>query len=201
MLSPQTNAHKRETKTCSVCGDEFPLDHFYLRRDRGKRISRCKKCNGLASKKSWSKKTTEERRLIYREHGKWFEQQAQGGNLKAIIQHKLCSWKGNAKRKNVPFDLTTDFLINLWKGQKGRCYYTNKELNITSGQGRGDITLVSRPDQFSLDRLIPSLGYVRGNVVWCGWLINTMKNLMSEEQFYQVCEDILQHRKSNNECA
>lgn len=50
-------------------------------------------------------------------------------------------------------------------------------------------------DTLSLDKLDPSKGYIKGNVVWCSYLINTMKQNMTEEQFYTFIEGILKFKK------
>jgi len=47
------------------------------------------------------------------------------------------------------------------------------------------------PNSLSLDRLIPSEGYIQGNVVWCSYFINTMKGNLSEREFYDLMNTIL----------
>jgi hypothetical protein len=186
-------------KECSVCHQFLPLSEFYIRRDRMKPISRCKKCNKNASKISWSKLSEKEKKERYRKDGIWYEEQARNGNIKVILRHKLNSYKGNAKRKQVPFNLSVKYLIDLFEGQQGLCYYTGEKLTVTSGKGLGKTNFINVPNQFSLDRLIPDKGYVEGNVVWCSWLVNTMKNYLTEEQFYIICKNILKYKNFNIE--
>lgn len=48
---------------------------------------------------------------------------------------------------------------------------------------------------------IPSAGYARGNVVWCLNLVNTMKQQMTEQKFYDFLSQIIKHRGRKNYAA
>lgn len=187
------NKNFNEIKQCSICKRLLPLSEFYIRSDRKKPISRCKKCNTIASKISRSKKSKKQIQKEYRKRAEYYKEQARKGNLKAIIQHKLSGYRGIAKKKNVPFDITVDYLIELFKKQKGFCYYTNKKMTVATRKGKGHrTTLFTDPNHFSLNRLEPKKGYAKGNLVWCTWQINTTKNQFTEEQFYRHCKKILE---------
>lgn len=43
----------------------------------------------------------------------------------------------------------------------------------------------------SLDRVIPSLGYVRGNVVLCTFWMNTMKGNRTKAEFLDACKTVV----------
>ena len=185
-----------EYKICSVCKQELPLSEFYIRHDRGKPIARCKKCNALATIQSRAKLTKEQKQRYSKARADWYAKQAREGNLKPILQHKLCSYKGNAKKSNVPFSLTVEYLCNLYDIQDGKCYYTGEILNVRTSGGLGKkTTLANRPNQMSLDRLEPAKGYIKGNVVWCTYLINTCKNMYTENDFYRICKQVLDHKE------
>lgn len=47
----------------------------------------------------------------------------------------------------------------------------------------------------SLDKLDPDKGYIQGNVVWCSYLTNTMKQNMKEDEFYILLSSILERHK------
>ena len=138
--------------------------------------------------------TNEQRRKGWAASAASYAKHAQTGNIRPIIQHKLSGFRGTAKEKNVLFNLDVDFLVDLFNQQKGLCYYTGEKMELTSGLGTTRVSLNNRPYQFSLDRLIPEKGYVKGNVVWCGWLVNTCKNMFNETQFYDFCEKVLTNR-------
>lgn len=44
--------------------------------------------------------------------------------------------------------------------------------------------------QVSCDRLDNNRGYETGNIVLCCTIINKMKNILSQKEFYQICKDI-----------
>ena len=84
--------------------------------------------------------------------------------------------------------MTTDYLVKLFNDQKGLCYYTG--INIIWG-ARQNKALPNTP---SLDRLIPSKGYVKGNVVWCSFFVNTMKGTLDEKSFYDLIKKIVRYK-------
>ena len=47
----------------------------------------------------------------------------------------------------------------------------------------------------SLDQKDPSKGYVEGNVQWLAWCVNRAKGDLALDDFYDMCEIVLQHRK------
>lgn len=188
-------------KICSVYKRSLDLSNFYIRKDRMKPISRCKKCNALATIKSRAKLTKEQKQNYYKKRSLYFEKQAREGNLKAILQHKINSYKHTAKDKKVDFNLTVDYLVELFNKQKGLCYYTGEKLDVVIMLGRGQRkNLFSCPNHFSLDRLIPKKGYIMGNVAWCTYQANTCKNQLSEEQFYSFCKEVLNYKNKCQKC-
>lgn len=185
-----------DKKICTICHIEFPLTEFYIRSDRNKPIGRCKKCNQKANKESWNKLSDVEKKKRFSDNKSWRDDQIKKGNLKVFFTSKLCSYKGTAEKKNIPFDLTIDYLIELFENQNRKCYYTGKELTLHSNRGDGHqiIKFGKYHYQASLDRLMPEKGYVKGNVVWCGWIVNTCKNLLTEQELYTLCETIIENR-------
>ena len=103
------------------------------------------------------------------------------------VSEKISTWR--SKNTGVPSDLTTAYLVALYEKQEGKCYYTGE--NIGWGYGKGK----AMPNSASLDRLIPENGYVKSNVVWCSFRVNTMKGNLTEKKFYRYIENILSTNK------
>jgi len=145
----------------------------------------------------WTGLSSREKKIRMNNARDWKDEQIRNGNFKVYLTAKFNSYKHSAKEKNVPFNLSIKYLVNLFDMQKRLCYYTGKPLIIRSNRGLGEkcITLPDCHYQASLDRLIPREGYVEGNVVWCGWLINTCKNLLTESEFYDICNVIVKQRE------
>ncbi len=125
---------------------------------------------------TWSKNNPEKRKAMKK---RWVEKNPLG----SWISNRIASWRAKDKQS----DLTTDYLVDLFKSQKGKCYYTDQELLLHAGK--------VRPCTASLDRLVPSDGYIKGNVVWCAFFVNTMKGGLSEQEFYSFIKKILIHKE------
>lgn len=88
--------------------------------------------------------------------------------------------RGNARSRKapVPFDLTKEHLHHLWDEQKGCCYYTGVPLTFASDRS---------PTAVSIDRKVPHLGYVEGNVVLASWAFNRMKQDFTLDELAERC--------------
>lgn len=73
--------------------------------------------------------------------------------------------KSRAEKKNLPFDIDTDYLTEIFP-EDGKCPVFGIEL-VWGGD---------RKSSPSLDRIHPALGYVRGNLVWVSDYANTLKS-------------------------
>lgn len=103
------------------------------------------------------------------------------------VSTRVRQTKHKAKSRGVSFALTVDYMMQLYREQEGRCYYTGVQMDF-------GLSKPIRPTLMSIDRLTPSLGYVPGNVVWCCFRTNVMKQNFSEAEFYSAMNTILQHR-------
>lgn len=91
----------------------------------------------------------------------------------------LCS-KARSARKgtDVIFEIDSEHLIELWENQNGRCAISNVHMTHHSdGRGRKDFNA-------SIDRIVPELGYVHGNVQLVCDRVNTMRHTLSMDLFY-----------------
>jgi hypothetical protein len=90
---------------------------------------------------------------------------------------RVSSAKGRAKRAGIPFDIVVTDLA--WPTH---CPALGIELDYSLGtKGSG-----SRSNSPSLDRVIPSLGYVKGNVIVVSQLANAIKTNATVEQIERV---------------
>ena len=90
-----------------------------------------------------------------------------------------------AKQDGLDFDLTPDFLVDLWHQQEGKCYYSGREMDLLAATPTKTHPHVMFP---SLDKKIPEKGYVQGNVCWTLYGVNRMKNDFTEQQFLEFCK-------------
>lgn len=141
---------------CERCNTYKSKLDFIYRKDGLIRFRFCKKCKYKASKDS-----------IHRTYTSYIR------NLMRHTKHRM-------SKSDIPYDLDAQYCIDLWDRQQGRCFYTDTMLNINN-------TDKSRYNHHSasLDRIIPNLGYSKGNVVWCQQRINVMKNDATLEEMKQ----------------
>ena len=84
---------------------------------------------------------------------------------------------GVIRRRNMdkPFDIDVSYIKNLFELQKNKCFYTGYELTFGFNKGLGRNSL-------SIDKVIPELGYVQGNIVLCSVRANTIKSDVTLEE-------------------
>lgn len=89
-------------------------------------------------------------------------------------------------KRKYEFNITIDYLYELWDKQDGKCYYTLVEMINSAGN--------RIPNQVSVDRIDSSKGYVKDNIALCCQSINYAKSNYNEEIF----RDFLNKVKSIN---
>lgn len=107
------------------------------------------------------------------------------------IKRMLSSAKRRSTDKNVPFNLTYEGLIDIWKRQNGRCCISGRIFDLDPSEERVN------KDAPSLDRIVPQLGYVFGNVRFITWQTNAAISEYGLENFIALCKDIMEFNKEN----
>lgn len=100
--------------------------------------------------------------------------------------------RNRAKKKEIPFELTKEYIVALFEEQDGKCFYSDVKLNIV----KKNKDRTHDPFKMSLDCVVPDLGYVKGNVVWCAYCVNALKLKMSKEDMIEVCRHIVKKADS-----
>jgi hypothetical protein len=88
--------------------------------------------------------------------------------------------KQRAKKQGVPFDLDPLYMKEI--GIPDICPVLGIEINRSPGDGSGE----RNDNSPSLDKFIPSLGYVKGNVHVISWRANRLKNDGSPEDWQKI---------------
>lgn len=88
-------------------------------------------------------------------------------------------------RDNVPLQVTLDYLLSIFPKDK-MCPI----LNINMQWGNEDHA--SSP---SIDKIVPALGYVSGNVAWISRKANALKNDATLDQLYAIVKYVEFHTK------
>lgn len=98
---------------------------------------------------------------------------------------KLKTIETSARVRGLEYDLTIEDMIEVFKDQKGVCYYSGLELSKVLPKNTEDMKVGFSDKNYSLsiDRLDNNVGYTKSNVVICLNVYNIMKRDMPEDQF------------------
>jgi hypothetical protein len=102
----------------------------------------------------------------------------------------LRSVKRRAKRKNIPYDLTADFILNMYIRQNGKCAISGMDISLPKNNDE----YAKHLHTVSVDRIDSNKGYTKNNVQLLHKDINRMKWSHSEEYFLSLCENIYQNQ-------
>jgi hypothetical protein len=108
-----------------------------------------------------------------------------------LSSSKFTHIKWAAVKRNLEFNVTMEYLWDLFQKQEGRCYYTGDIITLATRNTKGGMSA-------SLDRIDSSKGYFAGNVVWSHKDINIMKMNKSKQEFYELCQKVINHQKNQN---
>jgi len=92
------------------------------------------------------------------------------------LSHAIKGKKVVSKKLGVPFDLVVGDIE-----RPTHCPVLGLELDYTASVKR-------KPNKASLDRFIPSLGYIKGNVQVISWRANRLKSDGTLEEFIKLIE-------------
>lgn len=122
-----------------------------------------------------------EQKIIRRQHN-WKGYKGISGDYWRNIQQA-------GEAKGLGFDLTLEFLWNLFEKQKGLCALSGLPLRFACGLGEPS-RQEHKKRTASLDRIDSSRGYLQGNVQWVHKAINQMKSNRTDEEFIDLCRAV-----------
>ena len=160
--------NKIPTRICPGCTKEKHFKEFRkLKKNRGwaaqdgsRRNTTCRICERIAMSKR------------YRNNG---------------IHQRYNSLRLTAKKKNIVFEISKEYLAKLFKEAPDKCPIFGTEFGIVKySPGNKDNNGGFRNNSFSIDRIVPELGYVEGNLIIISDLANRIKNNATPDQIIQV---------------
>lgn len=154
-----------EKITCTKCNNPKRRKDFYYNRTRKCYMDSCKKCNAQMC-------------LIYQ------TRKRQEKDAKFIFTVRAGGIRRDAKAKGIPaMEGLSKYLLSLWIECEGKCYYTGRKLNL-DGKYHTD------PNAATVDRLVPALGYVAGNMVLASGIANRVKQNLSITELFSLIDEI-----------
>lgn len=164
---------QEQTKACSKCSIIKPFSSF----------NRCKnKPHGLHS---WCRDCSNAYKKQYRASGR--QAAAQRSNpITMQIGQMISNSRYRAKQKGLDHNIDTDYLRSI---RPTHCPYLGIPLHWEIDRG-SNVRTGALPNSPSLDRLDPSKGYIRGNVIIVSHRANSIKNNASEIELIQMGRNI-----------
>lgn len=96
--------------------------------------------------------------------------------LKAYLNERRRTIAVRCRKAGLPFDIPVGFLDNLYVKQEGLCFYTSRPLSWGGPLSQNSL---------SIDKVVPRLGYVSGNVVLCTAKANSVKSNITLEELLE----------------
>ena len=102
----------------------------------------------------------------------------------------------NIKKRNHEVNVSIEDLKDAWDKQLGICEFSGVQLVLSSYSK----IIKNQIYTASLDRIDSSKGYIKGNIRWVSRSINHMKNDMTDEMVWELCNLIKKNliKKSSN---
>lgn len=144
--------------------------------------SYCKECNSAYAREFRKRYKEETGNTDYRGSGKNKKYPKEDRKLISAIRSRITSTKHNCRNSDIKYNLSEEYLYNLFKKQEGKCALTGFTIAI---DGNTNLRL-------SLDKIIPANGYVEGNVQWTIFSANRAKGDLSYEDFIKLCSLVLE---------
>jgi hypothetical protein len=157
--------------TCPCCGLNLNLDTINFHKD-----------------KSTSTKFKYKCKICTNKHRRNFTRMSNKDDLNYFLKEVLSAAKSRAIKKSLEYDMSMEFLEELWNNQKGKCAITHIDMTHTILQGR-------IPTNLSIDRIDSNRGYTRTNVQFVCVAINIMKSNLSMSELKYFCKLIIQNNE------
>ena len=169
---------------CTKCNTLKPIDEFSnkghgknnFRPGKNSKKNTCKACDAEYAREFRKKNPG------YRGSGKNNKYPKEDRLLISAIRARfnVCMANQRKRNKQLETDIDTDYLYALFKQQNGKCRYS------------GYLMIIGTKHLFtlSLDKIIPTKGYIKGNVQWVCWAVNRAKGELVESVFLDMCRSV-----------
>lgn len=175
MYSDVSNLIDQNKRRCWRCKRVLPLnaDNFYRNKNEiGGFNYICKQCAREYRREGYRKnkeREKENQRQYYKKNREYLMRYSK--KYRKTVRGIYFSYKGDAKRRNLKWDLSVE---DFEKIISKPCYYCGSKNGKYSG----------------VDRIDNSVGYIKGNCVPCCRKCNMMKKDMSKDEFISQCRKI-----------
>lgn len=160
---------------CTKCGALKPLSEFYSNGCFADGVvkyrSACKECV--------KDKINEDYPAVRKKKIKMYNRSAKN-YLAHLVNH--------ASKRKMGLNIDTEYILQLWEKQQGKCALTGIVMTRTYGSGRINTNV-------SIDRIDSFQPYNKGNVQLVCLAVNVMKQQMTTDELVSWCEKVIEHNK------
>lgn len=100
----------------------------------------------------------------------------------------ISSIKKGARKRDLPFEVSGEYLWRLFLSQDRRCALSGRDIQFEPHCTK------TNQRTASLDRIDNTVGYIKGNVQWLHKHINKMKFVYEEDYFVELCKDVAKYK-------
>lgn len=136
---------------CSRCGLILPISLFQYGRKSAKYEYRFSYCNSCRNKSTYLRNYA---------------------TVESSFKYRFSALRTRCKRFGIDFDLELSDLLDAYKRQNGKCFYTDVPLSYQRLK-------YDTKNALSIDRVDCRKGYLKNNIVLCTVRANTTKNDLS----------------------
>lgn len=101
--------------------------------------------------------------------------------------------KKRAMNRGIDWELSYQFLCSLYKEQNGLCALTGRKIEFSKNKKE---YIKYRTTTASIDRRNSDMGYTEDNVQWIHKNINKLKSNLSQEEFFNLCQEVTDWRRN-----
>ena len=155
---------------CHICNKYKSVEYFHncpSEKNRNGRNRRCKECTNTYYKEKYLKKIEED-------------------SFKVCIDSIYMACKCRAKKSNMFFDISKDYLKYLIEKQNWKCAISGIKMTHYRNNKRCYTNL-------SVDRIDSNKGYTKDNIQIVCWIVNMMKSDMNMKYFLYICDNIIKN--------
>lgn len=151
---------------CSQCGNNFQSNHL-SQKMCSIECRRAKNiADGIEMRPVWQKTAYQRTR----KRSPWM--------------HLVHAARSRSKKKRIPCDIDSDWAE---KAYDGKCQLTG--ISFVIGDDRSPLSP-------SIDRIIPGIGYVKGNCRFILWALNAFKGESTDDQMFSIAEAMMNFRSA-----
>lgn len=111
--------------------------------------------------------------------------------VKGRLTNLLCGVRYRSRANNAEFDIDQTYLLQVYEEQGGICALSGKPFDVRSRIAGREY---ASPWGISIDKIDPSIGYLKGNVRLICTMANVAKGRWSDTELLEFCQSVMENK-------